>query len=123
MPCTAKKTFEAVRSLTARNTSADAALSRTTGRSRQEDRTVEIFAAGNVLAATEWQPLIKAIIRVTRQTLCRTAATSLWKQRGEVAFYASSATGLPATAWTAAIRGHRIETRTHHVRDVSCGED
>lgn len=75
MPCTAKKTFEAARStghhllvqlkanqallfeaassLTARNTPADAAFSRTTGRSRQEDRTVEVFPAGEALAATE----------------------------------------------------------------------
>jgi len=66
-------------------------------RSRQQDRTVEVFPVGDVLAGTEWQPFIKTVIRVTRQTLLHSAATGLWGQRGEVAFYASSAAGFPAT--------------------------
>jgi len=38
--------------------------------------------------------------------------------------YLSSATGLTATAWGNAIRGHwSIENRNHYVRDVSCDED
>jgi predicted transposase YbfD/YdcC len=57
-------------------------------------------------------------------SLLRSAATGLWKERGEVAFYVSSAAGLPATEWAHAIRGHwGIENRNHHVRDVSCDED
>ena len=117
--------FEAVSSRTAAHASpADAAFSRNTGRSRQEDRTVEVFPAGDALAAPEWQPYVKTILRVTRQTLCRTAATGLWEKRAEVAFYVSSATGLPAAAWAAAIRSHwSIENRSHSVRDVFCGED
>jgi len=96
----------------------------TTCRSRQESRTVEVFPAGDVLAATEWQPFVKTIIRVTRRTWLRSAATGLWDQRGEVAYYLSSATGLTATAWGNAIRGHwSIENRNHYVRDVSCDED
>jgi len=38
--------------------------------------------------------------------LLRSAATGLWDQRGEVATYLSSATGLTPTAWGDAIRGH-----------------
>lgn len=56
--------------------------------------------------------------------MLRSAATGLWDQRGEVAYYLSSATGLTATAWGDAIRGHwGIENRNHYVRDVSCDED
>ena len=76
------------------------------------------------MGATEWQPFVKTIIRVTRHTLLRSAATGLWDQRGEVAYYLSSATTLTATAWADAIRGHwGIENRNHYVRDVSCEED
>lgn len=146
MPCTVKKTFEIARDtgnhllvqlktnqaklfdavcIIANNASAaESAFARNTGRSRQEDRTVEVFPAGDALAATEWHPFVKTIIRVTRHTLLRSAATGLWDQRGEVAYYLSSATGLTPTAWAAAIRGHwGIENRNHYVRDVSCEED
>ena len=48
----------------------------------------------------------------------------MWDQRGEVAYYISSATGLPAATWGDIIRGHwGIENRQHYVRDVSCDED
>ena len=102
-------------------------VSRDKGRSRQEDRTVEGFPVGDALAKTEWQPFIKTIVRVTRYTLLRSAATGLWNNRGEVAYsvsYVSSADDLPATAWAAAIRGHwAIEKCNQYVRDVSCDED
>ncbi len=116
--------FDAVRTIADSGAPVDTAFSRNKGRSRQEDRTVEIFAIGDALAETEWQPFVKTIIRVTRHTLLRSAATGMWEQRGEVAFYLSSAADLPATAWAAAIRGHwGIENRNHYVRDVSCDED
>ena len=48
----------------------------------------------------------------------------MWDQRGEVAYYISSATDLSASAWARAIRCHwGIENRNHYVRDVSCDED
>lgn len=76
------------------------------------------------MIATEWHPVVKTIVRVTRHTLLRSAATGMWHERGEVAYYVSSATGLPAVAWAATIRGHwGIENRNHYVRDVSCDED
>ena len=146
MPCTVKKTFEiardtgnhllvqlkanqaklfdAVSAITDSAGTAETAFMRNAGRSRQEDRTVEVFPVGNALNATEWQPFVKTIIRVTRHTLLRSAATGLWDQRGEVAYYLSSATALTATQWGNAIRGHwGIENRNHYVRDVSCEED
>ena len=146
MPCTVKKTFEIANDtgnhllvqlkanqaklfdvvcIIANSSSpAETAFARNTGHSRQEDRTVEVFPVGDALAATEWQPFVKTIIRVTRRTWLRSAATGLWDQRGEVATYLSSATGLTPTAWGDAIRGHwGIENRNHYVRDVSCDED
>ncbi len=146
MPCTVKKTFEiardtgnhllvqlkanqaklfdAVSAIADSAGTAETAFMRNAGRSRQEDRTVEVFPVGDALNATEWQPFVKTIIRVTRHTLLRSAATGLWDQRGEVAYYLSSATALTATQWGNAIRGHwGIENRNHYVRDVSCEED
>lgn len=99
MACTVKKTFEMARdtandvlvqlkanqsklfdivcTVADSTNPADTAVSRDNGRSRAEDRTVEIFPAGQALAATEWHPHVKTIIRVTRRTLLRPAATGL----------------------------------------------
>jgi hypothetical protein len=116
--------FEAVCTIAANDIPVDTTASRSHGRSRQEDRIVEVFPIGDTLAASEWHPFIKTIIRVTRRTLLRSAATGRWNERGEVAYYVSSATDLPAAAWATAIRGHwGIENRNHYVRDVSCDED
>ena len=145
-PCTPKKTFaaalatgnhllvqlkdnqaglsDAVRAIAAEHAPADTAASQTKGRSRQEHRTAEVFPVGKALAQTEWAPFIKTIIRVTRHTWMRCAATGLWDQRGEVAYYVSSADGLRASTWADIVRGHwGIENRNHYVRDVSCHED
>jgi predicted transposase YbfD/YdcC len=113
-----------VRAIAASRTPSDTASSRDTVRSRQEDRTVDVFPAGEALAGSEWQPFVKTVIRVTRQTWLRGAATGLWQPRGEVSYYISSAQGLPAKTWAAIIRGHwGIENCNHYVRDVSCEED
>jgi len=116
--------FETACAVAVNDAPSDTAFSRNKGRSRQEDRTIEVFPVGDALAGTEWQPFIKTIIRVNRRTLLHSAATGLWGQRGEVAYYVSSAAGFPATEWAAAIRGHwGIENSNHYVRDVSCDED
>lgn len=113
-----------VRAIAASSPPSDTAASRDTVRSRQEDRTVDVFAAGEALAGSEWQPFVKTVIRVTRQTWLRCAATGMWEPRGEVSYYISSAQGLPAKTWAGIIRGHwGIENRNHYVRDVSCEED
>jgi predicted transposase YbfD/YdcC len=146
MPCTPKKTFAAalatgnhllvqlkgnqaqlsgaVGAIVARNAPADIASSQNKGRSRQEHRKVEVFPVGENLARTEWAPFIKTIIRVTRHSWLRSAATGLWDQRRQVAYYVSSAEGLRASTWADVVRGHwGIENRNHYVRDVSCDED
>jgi hypothetical protein len=56
----------------------------------QASRTVEVFSVDDALDDTEWQPYIKTIVRVTRYTLLRSAATGLWNNRGEIAYYVSS---------------------------------
>jgi hypothetical protein len=84
----------------------DTASSRDIARSRQEQRTVDVFPVGDALAKSQWQPFIKTIIRVTRQTWLRQAATGLWTQRAEVSFYISSAQGLTAPIWADIIRCH-----------------
>ena len=97
--------------------------SRNLARNRQEDRRVEVYAPGDALTDGEWGLLIAAIVRVTRFTLIRSAATWLWKQREETAFYASSVM-LPAEIFAHAIRGHwAVENENHWVRDATLGED
>ncbi len=109
---------------TAGHAPASVAASHDKGRSRQETRIVEVFAAGDALADTGWAPFIKTILRVTRITWLRCAATGMWHQRGEVACYVSSASGLSASTWADIVRDHwGIENRNHYVRDVSCNED
>ena len=98
-----------------------AADSRNLARNRQEDRRVEVYAPA--LDDGEWAPLVAAIVRVTRSTLIRSAATGLWKRREETAFYASSVM-LPAEIFANAIRGHwAVENENHWVRDVTLAED
>lgn len=97
--------------------------SRNLARNRQEDRRIEVFVPGAALDDGEWAPLIAAIVRVTRSTLIRSAATGLWKRREETAFYASSVI-LPAEIFAKAIRGHwAVENENHWVRDVTLAED
>ena len=97
--------------------------SRNLARNRQEDRRVEVYAPGAALDDGEWGPLIAAIVRVTRFTLIRSAATGLWKRREETASYASSVM-LPAEIFASAIRAHwAVENGNHWVRDVTLAED
>jgi predicted transposase YbfD/YdcC len=97
--------------------------SRDLARNRQEDRHVEVYAPGDALSEGEWGTLIAAIVRVTRSTLIRSAATGLWKRREETAFYVSSVM-LPAEIFASAIRGHwAVENENHWVRDVTLAED
>ena len=95
----------------------------TQGRNRHEIRTAEVFSAARVVAQTEWKPLVKRIVRVTRNVLHRNAKTGLWRSTSEVAYYvANSATSARQAA--TAIRGHwHIENRLHYTRDVTFQED
>jgi hypothetical protein len=145
MPSTAKKTFEAAAqaqaqiivqlkdnqptllhkaaALCASRQPAGRATSVTTGRNRHETRTAEVFAAARALAGTEWQPLVKRVVRVSRDVLHRNPGTGLWSSTAEVAYYvANSPVSAPCAA--AAIRGHwHIENTLHYTRDVTFQED
>ena len=92
-------------------------------RSRDETRTVEVFAPGDSLADTEWDGHIRAIIRVNRDVLTQSAATGLWRDTSETAWFVSDVV-LPAAQSAKAIRDHwHIENRSHYVRDGSFAED
>ena len=93
------------------------------GRNRHETRTAEVFPAAPAVAETEWKPLIKQIVRVTRDVLHRDAKTGLWRGTSEVAYFvANSATS--ARQASTAIRGHwHIENTLHYTRDVTFRED
>jgi hypothetical protein len=88
-------------------------------RSRDEARLVEVFAPGDSLAKTEWAGHIRAVIRVNRDVLTRSAATGLWRATSETAVFVSNIV-LPAAVCANAIRDHwSIENRSHYVRDGS----
>ena len=97
--------------------------SHTTGRNRDERRTVRVFDPADDLAATPWQPVVATIIEVEREVFTRSAATGMLRKTAETAFYVSNepvAAQLAATA----IRAHwAIENTSHHTRDATMGED
>jgi predicted transposase YbfD/YdcC len=146
MPCTVKKTFEQAAAAGAHliaqvkanqptlhqrlaavcETAAPVDQTRTTDkkrRSRDEIRSVEVFAPGACLDDTEWADHVGAIVRVSRHTLKRITTTGLWEGTSEVAYFIADI-ALPATVCAQAIRGHwSIENRLHDIRDVSFRED
>lgn len=82
-----------------------------------------MFASGDELAGTEWVGHVRAVIRITRDTLTRSAATGLWRAASETAFFVSDIV-LPAAVCAKVIRNHwSIENRSHYVRDGSFAED
>jgi predicted transposase YbfD/YdcC len=92
-------------------------------RSRDEVRLVEVFAPGDSLDNTEWADHVHALIRVTRHTLTRSAATGLWHAATDTALFISDIV-LPAAVCAKVIRDHwSIENRSHYVRDGSFAED
>ena len=94
----------------------------TRGRNRRETRTVAVFEPVWDGDETEWKPLVKQIIQVTRNVLQRSAKTGLWTSTSEVAYYLASA---PLIApQLDAIRNHwHIENKLHYTRDVTFQED
>jgi len=97
--------------------------SRTTGRNRDERRTVSVFNAAGELANTPWQSCVAAVIQVEREVFTRNPATGLLRKTAERAFYVCSASlAAERAAW--AIRAHwSIENTSHYARDVTLGED
>jgi predicted transposase YbfD/YdcC len=92
-------------------------------RNRHETRTVEVFRATRAVADTEWKPLIKKIVRVTRDVLHRSAKTGLWHSTSEMAYYLANF-AVSASRAGIAIRHHwHIENTLHYTRDVTFQED
>jgi predicted transposase YbfD/YdcC len=145
MPCIAEKTFEVAAQVRAQllvqlkdnqptllqsveaacasrqPTGSDSEV--TTGRNRHETRTVDVFSATRAVAGTDWQPLIKRIVRVTRNILHRDAKTGLWSSTSEVAFYLANSS-VSARLAAHAIRHHwHVENTLHSTRDVTFQED
>ena len=118
-----KSLLRRLESLVTTTTPAEVNDSRDLARNRQEDRHVEVFTPGAALHGCEWGSLVAAVVRITRETLVRSAATGLWKSRAETAIYVSSVM-LPAETFASAIRNHwAIENKNHWVRDVTLAED
>ena len=104
-----------------RPASSDTSVS--SGHNRHETRSADVFSASRAIAGTEWQSLIKSIVRVTRDVLHRDAKTGLWSSTSEVAYYVANS---PASACLAAtaVRCHwHVENTLHYTRDVTFQED
>ena len=92
-------------------------------RNRRETRTVAVFDAKPVVAGTEWQPHIAAIIQIERCVNSFKPATGLWTTSTETSLYLSTQT-MTATLAANIVRGHwSIENRLHYTRDVTLRED
>ena len=92
-------------------------------RNRHETRAVAVFEAKPVVAETEWEPNVAAIIRVERAVQHFQPATGRWTRSLETSFYLSSRP-LTAKIAAAAVRAHwGIENTSHHSRDVTFRED
>jgi hypothetical protein len=110
-------------SLCASRQPAGSSTSVTRGRNRHETRTAEVFAAATAVAGTEWQSLIKRIVRVSRDVLHRHPGTGMWSRTSEIAYYVANSS-VSAHCAAAAIRGHwHIENTLHYTRDVTFQED
>jgi hypothetical protein len=78
----------------------------TKGRNRHETRTAEVFSAASAVADTEWEPLIKDIVRLSRDVLHRNPTTGVRSSTSEIAYYVVNCP-IPAHRAAAAIRSHR----------------
>ena len=95
----------------------------TKGRNRHETRTVEVFRTTRAVLATEWDGMVKRVVRVSRDVLHRSAKTGLWSSTAEVAYYLVNS-AISARDAADAIRGHwHIENTLHYTRDVTFRED
>jgi predicted transposase YbfD/YdcC len=93
-----------------------------TERNRHETRVVDVFSPTRTVANTEW-PLIKDIIRVTRDVLHRSAKTGLWSRTSEVAYYLANSNVSAGQSGDAIRRHWYVENKLHYTRDVTFLED
>jgi predicted transposase YbfD/YdcC len=92
-------------------------------RNRREIRKITVFNAAKAVAETEWEPYVKALIRVERNVYRYNTANGAFTLAHEISHYLSNR---PVTAAQAAdaVRLHwGIENGFHYVRDVTMRED
>jgi predicted transposase YbfD/YdcC len=92
-------------------------------RNRHETRTTTVFEACAIISDPEWRVAVAAIIRVERIVQTFQPATGLWKRSSEISYYLSNHPIEAEQAGDAIRRHWDIENRSHHVRDVTLGED
>jgi predicted transposase YbfD/YdcC len=91
------------------------------GHGRVEMRTVQTFVPPAGWLPEDWQPLVKAVVKVTREVMHKRKGVA--EISVETAWWVSTA-HLEAGQFQTAIRGHwGIENQNHHVRDVVLFED
>jgi predicted transposase YbfD/YdcC len=146
MPCTVKKTFEVahevgctliaqlkahqptllqtVTDLCQAAEPAEAVATKDRHRGRQEIRLYEVFPLPPDSLDPEWQGLVGAVVRVTRERMDFSAKTGLWKPSADQTAYYLCSHVLTVSQCAEAIRGHwRIENTSHYVRDTTFAED
>lgn len=91
-------------------------------RNRIESRRAEVFLSPSLTDAEKWSP-VEAVVKVDRFRQVFDTKNKDWKNTHETSFYVSTAV-LNAEKASHGIRSHwGIENKSHHVRDVSTGED
>ena len=78
---------------------------------------------GEAVAGSDWQGIVKSVIRVERDRLERSAKTGLWKDSSEIAYYAANFEPTAPSAAQAIRRHWHIENRLHYTRDGTMAED
>jgi hypothetical protein len=92
-------------------------------RNRHETRTIAVFDAKPVVAGTQWDSYVVAIIQVERVVQAYQPTTGLWRPSMETSFYLSNR-AIDAKCAADAIRTHwGIENKSHYTRDVTLCED
>jgi len=92
-------------------------------RNRRETRTTTVFDAATILSIPAWRDTVATIIRVERIVQRFLPVTGMWKRSGEISYYLSNRPVDDPRAADAIRRHWHIENRSHHVRDVTLGED
>jgi hypothetical protein len=146
MPCTLKKTFEAaheagctliaqlkanqptllqtVTDLCQAAEPAEAVATKDRHRGRQEIRLYEVFPLPPDRLEPEWQGLVGAVVRVTRERMAFSPKTGLWTSSADQTAYYLCSRFLTVDLCAEAIRRHwRIENTSHYVRDTTFAED
>jgi len=91
------------------------------GHGRIEMRTVTVFTPPDQWLPEGWQPMVKAVVQVTR--VIEHKRKGIPETSTETAWWISTVM-LSASEFQQAIRGHwSVENQNHHVRDVVMFED